>query len=266
MSRIAKAAGVIALSCIILSSCESSKRVVYLQDLGTEVPEFATAYEAHIVPKDLLTISVSTDDPEAAVPFNLIIPTAQTTLDQGGSIYTQPILQNYLVDDEGNISFPVLGKLKVGGMTTSQISAMIVERLHRYLKEAPIVTVRLVNYKVSVIGEVARPNSYTISNERIGLFEALAMAGDLTIYGRRDNVRIIRRLNDGSQQIITMNLNDKNIIHSPDFYLHQNDVVYVEPNRARRQSSDIGSATTLMVSITSILISIASLMVNIIKN
>jgi polysaccharide export outer membrane protein len=236
-----------------------------LQDLGSAVPPAVAAYEAHIVPKDLLTISVSTDDPEAAVPFNLIIPSSATTMNQGSSIYTQPVLQNYLVNDNGEITFPVLGVLKVGGKTTSEITSMIVEMLLRYLKEPPVVTVRLVNYKVSVIGEVARAGTFTVNSERIGLFEALSLAGDLTIYGRRDNVRIIRRLDDGSQKIITMNLNDQNVIHSPDFYLHQNDVVYVEPNKARRQSSDVGSATTLMVSITSILISIVSLVVNIIK-
>jgi polysaccharide export outer membrane protein len=217
------------------------------------------------MPKDLLTISVSTDDPEAAVPFNLIVPTAQTTLTQSGSIYSQPMLQNYLVNDNGEISFPVLGTLKIGGMTTHEITDMIVARLNQYLKMPPIVTVRLVNYRVSIMGEVAHPGTFTVPNERIGLFEALSLAGDLTIYGRRDNVRIIRRLDDGSQKIIEMNLNDQNIIHSPNFYLHQNDVIYVEPNKARRQSSDVGSATTLMVSITSILISIASLVFNIVK-
>ena len=123
---------------------------------------------------------------------------------------------------------------------------------------------RLVNYKVSVIGEVSRPGVYTVNNEQINIFEAVAMAGDLTIYGKRDNVRIIRN-EGGRQKLITLNLNDENIIYSPDFYLRQNDILYVEPNQAKKQSANIGSSTNLLVSITSILISLAGLMVNILR-
>ena len=123
---------------------------------------------------------------------------------------------------------------------------------------------RLVNYKVSVIGEVSRPGVYTVNNEQINIFEAVAMAGDLTIDGKRDNVRIIRN-EGGRQKLITLNLNDENIIYSPDFYLRQNDILYVEPNQAKKQSANIGSSTNLLVSITSILISRAGLMVNILR-
>lgn len=149
-------------------------------------------------------------------------------------------------------------------MTTQETSEMIIGKLERYLKEKPIVTVRLVNYKVSVIGEVSRPGVYTVNNEQINIFEAVAMAGDLTIYGKRDNVRIIRN-EGGRQKLITLNLNDENIIYSPDFYLRQNDILYVEPNQAKKQSANIGSSTNLLVSITSILISLAGLMVNILR-
>ena len=204
------------------------------------------------MPKDLLTISVSCSEPEAALPFNLVVPASQ------------PTLQNYLVNNQGEIVFPVLGTLKVGGMTTQETSELIVGKLERYLKERPIVTVRLVNYKISVIGEVSRPGVYTVNNEQVNVFEAVAMAGDLTIYGKRDNVRIIRTV-DGKQKLITINLNDENIIYSPDFYLRQNDILYVEPNKAKKQSANIGSSTNLLISITSILISLAGLMVNILR-
>ena len=169
--------------CLVVMSCASSRRVVYLQEKSVEIPESSVAFDARIMPKDLITISVSTPEPEAALPFNLIVPSAQSG-NSLSSLVSQPTLQNYLVNNEGEISFPVLGQLKVGGLTTQQTSEMIISQLHKYLKEPPIVTVRLINYKVSVIGEVNRPNMYTVINEKINVFEALAMAGDLTIYGR----------------------------------------------------------------------------------
>ena len=144
------------------------------------------------------------------------------------------------------------------------VKDMIAEKLKRYLKEQPIVTVRLVNYKISVIGEVNHPGIYTVNNEQVNLLEAIAMAGDLTIYGKRNNVRIIRKENN-RQRLITINLNDVNVIHSSDFYLHQNDIVYVEPNKAKTQGANIGSSTNLLISITSILISMAGLIVTILR-
>lgn len=192
------------------------------------------------MPKDLLTISVSCSEPEAALPFNLVVPASQTGINST-NLVSQPTLQNYLVNNQGEIVFPVLGTLKVGGMTTQETSELIVGKLERYLKERPIVTVRLVNYKISVIGEVSRPGVYTVNNEQVNVFEAVAMAGDLTIYGKRDNVRIIRTV-DCKQKLITINLNDENIIYSPDFYLRQNDILYVEPNKAKKQSANIGSS------------------------
>lgn len=255
--------------CVILlvytfcSSCSSGRHVSYLQKSGNELPDTLRKYEARIMPKDILTISVSCSEPEAALPFNLVVPTAQTEINST-SLVSQPTLQNYLVNNGGEIIFPVLGMLKVGGKTTQETSAMIVGMLERYLKEKPIVTVRLVNYRISVIGEVSRPGVYPVNNEQVNIFEAVAMAGDLTIYGKRNNVRIIRNEN-GKQKLITLNLNDEHIIYSPDFYLRQNDVVYVEPNKAKKQSADIGSSTNLLVSITSILISLAGLMVNILR-
>lgn len=248
---------------LFCSSCSSGRQVSYLQKYGDELPDTLQKYEARIMPKDILTISVSCSEPEAALPFNLVVPASQTEINST-SLVSQPTLQNYLVNNNGEIVFPVLGTLAVGGKTTQETSAMIVGMLERYLKEKPIVTVRLVNYRISVIGEVSRPGVYPVNNEQVNIFEAVAMAGDLTIYGKRNNVRIIRNEN-GRQKLITVNLNDERIIHSPDFYLRQNDIVYVEPNKAKKQSADIGSSTNLLVSVTSILISLAGLMVNILR-
>ena len=178
---------------------------------------------------------------------------------------TQPALQQYLVDNEGKINFPVLGELHVGGVTKKGTEQMIVEKLKPYIKETPIVTVRMVNYKISVIGEVARPGTFTISNEKVNLLEALAMAGDMTVYGLRNDIKLIREDANGKQEIIPLDLNKAETILSPYYWLQQNDIVYVTPNKAKARNSDIGSSTSLWFSATSILISIASLLYNILR-
>jgi polysaccharide export outer membrane protein len=183
------------------------------------------------------------------------------------STYSQPVLQSYLVDNDGTIDFPVIGKITVGGLTKSQTEQLIVEKIRPYMAatENPIVTVRMVNYKISVLGEVARPGMFTVANEKISILEALAQAGDLTIYGVRDRVKLIREDAMGKKEIHTLNLNDANIISSPYYYLQQNDIVYVEPNKVKAQNSSVGSMTTLWFSATSILISLTSLLYNILK-
>jgi polysaccharide export outer membrane protein len=132
-------------------------------------------------------------------------------------------------------------------------------------EETPIVTVRMSNYKISVLGEVNRPGMFTVSNEKINIFEALAQAGDLSIYGVRDRVKLIRENEKGRKEIHTINLNDANIINSPYYYLQQNDVVYVEPNSVKAKNSAIGTSTTIWISVTGALVSLASLVVNILR-
>lgn len=259
---------VILLAVIFLASCQSYKKVPYLQDAEVinQAQQLETLYDAKIMPKDLLTIVVSCTNPELAVPFNLV---AATPLSVGGvqaqQITTQPTLQQYLVDNEGRINFPVLGTLKVGGLTKSQAEQLIVQNLKPYIKETPIVTVRMSNYKISVLGEVARPGTFTISNEKVNLLEALAMAGDMTVWGLRDNVKLIREDANGKQEIHTLDLNKTETILSPYYWLQQNDVVYVTPNKAKARNSDIGNSTSLWFSATSILVSLASLLVTIFK-
>ena len=222
-----------------------------------------TLYDAKIMPKDLLTIVVSCTSPELAAPFNLTIASPSNLSIQYTT--TQPVLQQYLVDNEGKISFPVLGALTVGGLTKKQAEQLIVDKLKPYMKENPIVTVRMVNYKISVIGEVARPGTFTISNGKGNLLEALAMAGDMTVYGLRDNVKLIREDANGKQQIVTLDLNKAETILSPYYWLQQNDIVYITPNKAKARNSDVGNSTSLWFSATSILVSVVSLLVNILK-
>ena len=250
-----------------LASCQSYKRVPYLQsyesltDKGykeiviNEVNQQDTLYDARIQPKDLLSITVNTSDPQAAAPFNL---TMQTSINvaQANSTYvtSQPTLQQYLVNNEGEIDFPVIGKLKIGGLTKTAAEKLVREQLRPYLKETPIVTVRMSNYKISVIGEVNHPGTFTINNEKVNLFEALAMAGDMTVYGIRSNVKLIREDNNGQRNIISLNLNEQNILHSPYYYLQQNDILYVTPNKTKAKNASISNSTTIWFSVVGTLV------------
>ena len=248
-----------ALATLMFTGCQSYKKVPYLQDAEVVLynTRDAELYDAKIMPKDLLTIVVSCTSPELAAPFNLTVATQNNAALSYTT--TQPVLQQYLVDNDGNINFPVLGELHVGGLTKKATEQMIVEKLKPYITETPIVTVRMVNYKISVIGEVARPGTFTISNEKVNILEALAMAGDMTVYGLRDDVKLIRENANGKQEIIPLDLNKAETILSPYYYLQQNDIIYVTPNKAKARNSDIGTSTSLWFSATSILVSIASM-------
>ena len=249
---------------LLMASCTSYRNVPYLQnpEVVNDYEEIIPLYDAKIMPKDLLSITVNTTDPQAAAPFNLTVQTPLNAALTNINTTTQPTLQQYLVNNSGEIDFPVIGRLKVGGLTKNEAENLIRERLKPYLKEAPIVTVRMANYKISVLGEVARPGSFTISNEKVNVLEALAMAGDMTIYGVRDDVKLIREDESGKREIIQLNLTNAGIVTSPYYYLRQNDILYVTPNKTKAKNSDIGNSTTLWFSATSILVSIASLLVN----
>lgn len=251
----------------LLTSCQSYKKVPYLQDFDVveQSVQQETLYDARIMPKDQLTVVVSCTNPELAAPFNLIAAGSAGVTAGSSQSTSQSSQQTYLVDNEGNINFPVLGTLKVGRLTKKEVEQMIVEKLKPYIKETPIVTVRMVNYKISVLGEVAGPGTFTISNEKVNLLEALAMAGDMTIYGMRDNVKLIRESADGKQQIITLDLNKAETLLSPYYWLQQNDIIYVTPNKAKARNSDISNSTSFWFSATSVLASLASLLVTIFR-
>lgn len=153
-----------------------------------------------------------------------------------------------MLDDQGNINYPVLGKLPLNGLTSREAENLITERLKSYVKERPTVVVRMSGFKVSVLGEVASPGVYPVVNEQINVLEALAMAGDLTIYGVRDNVKLIREDKNGHKQFVTLNLNDADLLLSPYYQLQQNDILYVTPNKTKAQSADIGTSTTMWIS------------------
>lgn len=251
---------------LMLSSCGSTKNVAYFQNADSiSYAASKMLYEAKIMPKDELTITVITTDPKAAIPFNLAV---SQTIGTGGQLSSSGgTLQGYLVDNSGNIEFPVVGTLHVGGLTKNQAENLIKSKVKPYLaeQENPIVTVRMGSYHVSVLGEVTKPGVIYAPQEKMSVLEALAQCGDLTIYGKRDNVLLIRQDAEGEKHTYRLNMNDANIINSPYYYLQQNDIIYVEPNKVKAQNSAIGSSTTLWFSAVSILTSIASLVVNILR-
>lgn len=253
----------IGLCILLITGCGSYKNVPYIQDAdvnGKNIQEQLPMYDAKIMPKDLLTITVNTSDPEAAAPFNLTVQSA-INIARSTSLTQQATLQQYLVSNEGTIDFPVLGTLKIGGLTKGEAENLIREKLGDYLKETPIVTVRMTNYKISVLGEVVRPGMFTINNEKVNIFEALALAGDLTIWGVRDDVKLITEDANGNRRIISLNLNKADIITSPFYYLQQNDILYVTPNKTKAKNSGIGQSSSLWLSGTSILVSLVNIIV-----
>lgn len=248
---------------LILTACGSSEKVVYMDNVDELKKADKTLFDARIMPKDVLTVTVGTINKEASEPFNLTV----LTTNSASALSSQPALQSYLVSNDGTIDFPVIGTIKVGGLTKKECETMILEKIRPYLAESekPIVTVRMSSYSISVLGEVAKPGSFQVSREKINVFEALAQAGDMTIYGVRDRVRLIREDAEGNKEIHILDLTDANVINSPYYYLQQNDIIYVEPSNIKKQDARVGSMTTLWFSATSILVSVASLLVNILR-
>ena len=222
-------------------------------------------YDAHIKPKDILSITVVSSEPEASRMYNLVVPQIADASNQN-SVFTTPTLQTYLVNKDGYINFPVFGKIKVEGMTRDELEAMLLDKMSfAFGKEKPIITIRFVNFSINILGEVLKPGKYESLNDRLTIFEGIALAGDLTIYGRRENVKVMRENADGSKEFFTLNLIDKNIIYSPAFYLEQNDVVYVEPNKSRSKSSNYGAAESYGITSLSVLLTLTSLVFTVFK-
>jgi polysaccharide biosynthesis/export protein len=243
----------------LLFSCAQRKDYVYYQNIdGLANVEKANSYEIKIQADDLLMIIVSADDPETALPFNLtnisVASAYNSSLARG-----QETIQSYLVDSGGNIDFPVLGKLKVSGLTRSQLLQFLQEKIGKYIKN-PIINIRIMNFKISVQGEVNNPGTYPVNSDRLTLIEALSMAKDLTIYGKRDNILIIREVN-GVKSFNRVDITKADFIHSPFYYLAQNDVVYVEPNRTRINGAAVGANTNVIISITSLVITLITLII-----
>jgi polysaccharide export outer membrane protein len=243
----------------LIFSCAPREKIVYYQNIDTISKEKSNSYEIKLQPDDLLLIIVSAEDPEIAIPFNLksisVVNPNRQDIARG-----QETMQLYLVDANGFIDFPVLGKIKVGGLTRSEALLLFQQKIAAYIKN-PIVNLRIMNFKVSIQGEVTLPGTYPIASERVTLIEALSMAKDLTIYGKRDNILIIREIN-GVKSYNRVDITKADFINSPFYYLAQNDVVYVEPNKNKVNGSAIGTNTGVIISITSLVITLITLIVS----
>lgn len=259
-----------ACAAMALASCNTSKDVPYMID-ASNLPQnvlqgAAQANDPLLAPGDMLQINVGGLDEETVRPFNKTQYIVQTS-NSSQLNNNENSMYYYLVDNSGNIEFPMLGRLKVGGLTKSTVEDMISSMIYpKYLTQKPSVEVRHQNFRVYALGEVKTPGMIKSSNGRLNILEAIALAGDLTISGKRDNIMIIRTNADGSRQVKRVNLNDPNIIVSPDFYLQQNDCIYVEPNASKARSSwNVPPAVALTTSSIGTLISIATLVITLTK-
>jgi polysaccharide export outer membrane protein len=227
------------MACFLMSACVSTKKITYFQPASREVDEVIAKIEKAYTPRikegDILSITVSSLSKEANEMFNPVTQALNYTTQNVGTIAPQPVL-GYTVDAAGNISVPLVGSMHVEGLTSRELSVKLTAQLQQYL-ESPTVIVRIANYNVSVLGEVARPAIYTIPNEHITLPEALALAGDLTIYGKRENILIIREI-DGTRQFARINITNRDIFTSPFYYLRSGDVIYVEATSGKQLSVD----------------------------
>lgn len=221
-----------------LSGCVNSKELVYFQDLTNRVDSARIeTYAAPVRPGDVLSIQVSSLSPEASSFFNPYAMQATGAQPiQVSAITPLPAAPGYLVAADGTITLPLLGAVAVSGKTNIQVADLLRTRLKTYLKE-PTVSVRNQNFRITVLGEVARPSLFNINNEQITLPEALGLAGDLTIFGRRENVLVVREEN-GQRTYARLDLTKRDVFRSPYYHLHPNDVIYVEPSKARVASND----------------------------
>ena len=250
-------------SAALLASCTSYKHALYLRNdkaLQASLQE-GRLPEYHVMPKDELTIVVSTSDPEASAPFYRKIGQSKLQASNVGQAYDNAKLLDYLVDSEGYIDYPILGRLHVMGLTTHECEDLIRQKLQPYLNEVPNVTVRALNYTVSVLGEVNKPGTYSVSDERVTIFEALAQAGDMTLFARRNDVQLLREDSLGRHTVTHLDLTDAGIVNSPYYYLQQNDVVYVKPTKGKVRSNKLNNNSSIWISLASLAATIASLII-----
>jgi len=244
-------------SVLFISSCVSKKDIIYFQNDEIDQSKVSNSYKTIIKPDDLLQITITALDTEAVRAFNLAAVTYSTSSNSAIGVAQQ---QNYLVDSNGMIDFPVIGKLKIGGLSIEEFIAMLKEKLDPDYIKNPNINVRLANFKVSILGDVRMPGSYTIPNERITILEAIALAGDTNISAERRGISVFRE-EAGKKVKYNVDLLSNATFTSPIYYLQQNDVIYVEPNYARIQSASSNSNTTLFISITGLFITIVSLLI-----
>ncbi len=242
---------------IFLAGCSSVKNTVYFNDLPIDsvriIKEAAAFSEPVIQPDDILSVTIQTIDPATAAVANQAVSTQAIGASSATNVGAQ-LISGFLVDRDGYIQMPLIGKVNVKGLTSYQAREHITTLATQYYKE-PTVQVRFANYKITVLGEVMRPATYTVPNEKVTVLDALGLAGDLTIYGKRENVLLVREQN-GKKELVRLNLNESKVFQSPYFYLRQNDVLYVEPGKAKAAANNASRTQTFAIlgSVISVLI------------
>lgn len=229
------------LGMAVLTSCTTTKKMSYFQNIDkVDLSQPTSLYDAKIMPKDMLTIGVHSLTAEASSAFNL------------GS--------SYLVDNQGNIEFPVVGTVHLGGLTTKEAEELIKSKVAPFMAESenPIVQVRMANYKYVMLGAVNGPGVYTAPNEKIGILEAIAKAGDIKFSGKRNKIYLIREKADGTREVHQLDVTDANILNSPYYYLQQNDIVYVEPKKSHTMYEIFTNYTAMWFSILSVVTTLST--------
>lgn len=248
-SAYAKLCLIIAVFGVLISpSCVVTEKSVYFNDIAD------TAILSHVIPADykeptirpddILSITVQTIDPASATAVNQVAAMPAVGASSASMVGNQTIA-GFLVDKNGEVTMPMLGSMRLAGLTTYQARDLVQERASRFFKD-PNVQVRFANFKITVIGEVARPATYTVPNEKVTLLDAIGLAGDLTIYGKRENVLLIRD-NEGKKEFARLNLNSSDVFKSPYFYLKQNDVIYIEPGKGKVAANNAARTQTIAI-------------------
>lgn len=245
----------LSILCVLLTSCVSREKIVYYQNAEQNTAIGTKQFVTTIQPDDLLMITVSAQDPLAATPYNLMSSLSGGTDQQAGTGRRQQ--QLYLVNGDGYIDFPVIGRIKMGGKTKEEVLAQLYAEISKGIID-PVINLRIMNFKVTVLGEVRKPGVHKINSERITLPEALTLSGDLTNYGKRNNVLITREEN-GKINTHRVDLTKADFINSAFYYLKQNDVVYVEPNSTKTNSSAVGPSVSIYITAISLLLTAAAL-------
>lgn len=258
--------GIFILGALLLASCATNKRAAYIQQVQTDIPTaIEQDYQIRIKPLDRLTVTINSKDPELAAPFNAA--SSYNSLN-GLSTYSSSSngnLQILTVDKEGKIQLPIIGEIDCDGLTRNELAKKIENTIRENgMVHDPIVIIQFADVKFSVLGEVARPGQFSITKDRISLFDALAMAGDLTIYGIRTDVAVAREV-DGVRTIEYLDLTSKELFNSPAFYIQQNDVIYVKPNKYKAQAGEISQNRNFYLSLVGTAISVATLIITLTK-
>ena len=251
---------------LTMFSCKPKENMVYMEkekNIAESKINQAVFYGAHIQSGDVLEIKVTAFDENAVRPFNLYSMNNSTSTGQVNGQTAQLAPQGYLVDNEGFIYFPVLGKLYIKGMTLAQLRADLEKRLLAYLTD-PLVSIKQLNFNITVLGEVKNPGQYTNPSDKITVLQALGLAGDMTDYGNRTNVKLIREI-DGVSKTFTIDFTNKNITNSPYYYMQQNDVLYIEPDLIKKKTANIDPNRNLAFQIGGIALGVASILISLLK-